>query len=115
MAYDGILMRACVHELNEALAGGRVDRVTQPNKHEVILHIRNQSKTHKLLLSALAQEARVQITANTPPNPDKPPLFCMVLRKHLENCLLYTSLQAAGQCFRLQRRQNHMAGIHHQD
>lgn len=85
MAYDGILMRACVHELNEALAGGRVDRVTQPNKHEVILHIRNQSKTHKLLLSALAQEARVQITANTPPNPDKPPLFCMVLRKHLEN------------------------------
>lgn len=85
MAYDGILMRACARELNEILAGGRVDRITQPNRHEIILHIRSQSKTYKLLLSALAQEARVQIVSAAAPNPDKPPLFCMVLRKYLEN------------------------------
>ena len=94
MAYDGILMRACIHELNETLAGGRVDRVMQPNSHEIILQIRHQAKTHKLLLSALAQEARVQLTQSAPPNPEKPPLFCMVLRKHLENSRVLAFQQA---------------------
>ncbi|MEL7622741.1 MAG: NFACT RNA binding domain-containing protein [Clostridiales bacterium] len=84
MAYDGLVMRGITQECNKLLTGGRVDKVTQPNKNEIILHIRSQGKNHKLLLSALAQEARIHLTSTTAPNPDQPPVFCMVLRKHLE-------------------------------
>ncbi len=84
MAYDGLVMRGVTQECNRLLAGGRVDKVTQPNKNEILLHIRSQGKNYKLLLSALAQEARVHLTSTAAPNPDHPPVFCMVLRKHLE-------------------------------
>jgi predicted ribosome quality control (RQC) complex YloA/Tae2 family protein len=85
MAFDGIVMRAVALELEEALRGARIDKIYQPTKHELIfvLH-RKGGASLKLLLSTLAQEARVHTVTQTPPNPTTPPLFCMVMRKHLE-------------------------------
>jgi predicted ribosome quality control (RQC) complex YloA/Tae2 family protein len=84
MSYEGIVLRAVAHELNERLAGARVDRIYQPNRHEVALGVRIRGQSEKLLFSTLAQEARVHLTTSKTPNPASPPLFCMVLRKHLE-------------------------------
>ena len=84
MSYDGLVMNGIARECNQLLSGARIDKIAQPNKNEIILQLRNQGKSHKLLISALAQEARVQLTTTAPPNPDQPPAFCMVLRKHLE-------------------------------
>ncbi|MDR0468458.1 MAG: NFACT family protein, partial [Peptococcaceae bacterium] len=84
MTYDGLVMNGIARECHQLLAGGRIEKIAQPNKNEIILHLRSQGKNHKLLISILAQEARVHLTSTTPPNPDQPPVFCMVLRKHLE-------------------------------
>jgi predicted ribosome quality control (RQC) complex YloA/Tae2 family protein len=84
MAYEGIVLRAVAHELNERLEGARVDKIYQPNRHEVVLGVRSRGQSGKLLFSTLAQEARVHLTTSKTPNPASPPLFCMVLRKHLE-------------------------------
>ena len=84
MSYDGIVLRAVAHECSQRLIGGRIDKIAQPNRNEIIMTLRNQSQNYKLLLSTLAQEARVHFTTSTVPNPPQPPLFCMVLRKHLE-------------------------------
>lgn len=85
MSFDGIVMRAVALELEEALLGARIDKIYQPTKHELILVMHRKGGVPlKLLLSTLAQEARVHMVTQTPPNPTAPPLFCMVMRKHLE-------------------------------
>ena len=84
MSYDGLVMNGITRECDRILTGGRVDRIAQPGKNEIILHLYSQGKNFKLLISTLAQEARVHLTSSVPPNPSQPPVFCMVLRKHLE-------------------------------
>ena len=78
----------CVKELIDTLKGGRISKVHQPYKNEVILVIRANGKNHKLLLSAHPSHARVQITKEEYENPSEPPMFCMLLRKHLEGYML---------------------------
>jgi predicted ribosome quality control (RQC) complex YloA/Tae2 family protein len=80
MAYEGIVLRAVAHELNERLEGARVDKIYQPGRHEVVLGVRARGQSEKLLFSVLAQEARAHLTTSKTPNPAAPPLFCMVLR-----------------------------------
>lgn len=84
MSYDGIVMRAVALELNRLLPGARIDKIYQPGKSEIILALRQPGHSYKLLLSAQAQEAAVFLTTSSRSNPQEPPLFCMVLRKHLE-------------------------------
>lgn len=84
MSYDGLVLRAVTLELHEKLCGSRIDKIYQPTKHELIFNLRQKGASYKLLLSSLAQEARVHLVTATAPNPSEPPLFCMVLRKHLE-------------------------------
>ncbi|MGI6144269.1 MAG: fibronectin/fibrinogen-binding protein [Clostridia bacterium] len=84
MSFDGLVLRAVTIDLQEKLCGARIDKIYQPTKHEIILTLRQTGATYKLLLSSLAQEARVHLVSQTAPNPPEPPLFCMVLRKHLE-------------------------------
>lgn len=84
MSFDGIVLRAVAHECSQHLTGARIDKIAQPNRHEIVMALRNRSQNYKLLFSTLAQEARVHLTTTTAPNPPQPPLFCMVLRKHLE-------------------------------
>lgn len=84
MALDGILINSLVNELNPLLIDGRVDKVYQPDKNTIIISLRKPHQSFKLLLSNHPQTARFHITEKTRPNPLTPPLFCMVLRKHLE-------------------------------
>ncbi|SMB93303.1 Predicted component of the ribosome quality control (RQC) complex, YloA/Tae2 family, contains fibronectin-binding (FbpA) and DUF814 domains [Desulfonispora thiosulfatigenes DSM 11270] len=88
MALDGILINSLTHELNHLLTTGRVDKIHQPDKNTVIISIRKPNKSFKLLVSNHPQTTRFHITDKTRSNPSTPPLFCMVLRKHLEGARL---------------------------
>lgn len=83
MSFDGLFTRAMVHEL-QALIGARISKVHQPYKLEVIFQIRGNGGSHKLLLSTHPSFHRVQLTEESYENPKEPPMFCMLLRKHLE-------------------------------
>lgn len=84
MSFDGLFTRAMSLELKELLLGGRINKVQQPFTNEIILSIRANGKNQKLLLSAHPSYARIQITEESYENPKEPPMFCMLLRKHLE-------------------------------
>ncbi len=84
MSFDGMFTYGMTHELNSRIAGGRITRVHQPFKHDVIFHIRANGKNHKLLLSAHPSYSRAHITNQAYENPSEPPMFCMLLRKHIE-------------------------------
>lgn len=84
MPFDGLVLAAVEKELNDQLAGGRIERVYQPDKDEIILNVHRQGFRGRLLLSSNAVNARVHLTAAARENPVTPPLFCMVLRKYLE-------------------------------
>ena len=83
MAFDGITVAAVVQELNEKLAGGRVDKIYQPENDEIHLMIRSKGQNYRLLATCAATNARIHITNNSKLNPIDAPLFVMVLRKHL--------------------------------
>ena len=82
MALDGAFLYAVKSELMP-LIGGRVEKIHQPSREEVIISIRTRSGSKKLYISANAGSARVHITENTVDNPQTPPMFCMLLRKRL--------------------------------
>ncbi|OLS42046.1 NFACT RNA binding domain-containing protein [Bacillus sp. MRMR6] len=88
MSFDGLFTKAMVNELSCSLKGGRINKVQQPYKNEVILTIRANGVNQKLLLSAHPSYARVQLTKEAYDNPSEPPMFCMLLRKHMEGYIL---------------------------
>lgn len=88
MSFDGLFTKAMVDELTRSLKGGRINKVQQPYKNEVILTIRAGGVNQKLLLSAHPSYARVQLTNEAYDNPSQPPMFCMLLRKHIEGYIL---------------------------
>lgn len=94
MSFDGLFTRAITHELNSLLKGGRINKIHQPYKNEVIMAVRANGVNHKLLLSAHPSYARVQITNEQYDNPNEPPMFCMLLRKHLEGFIIEDIKQA---------------------
>jgi len=83
MAFDGLVTRAITNELNTLILNGKIDKIHQPTKDDILFTIRSLNKNYKLILSANAQFARVHITNKVFENPEKPFNFCMVLRKHL--------------------------------
>ncbi|MED4124508.1 NFACT RNA binding domain-containing protein [Halalkalibacterium halodurans] len=88
MSFDGLMTRAIVHELQETISAGRILKIYQPFKTELLLTIRAQGANHQLLLSANANFARVHFTKEKYANPATPPMFCMLLRKHLEGAVI---------------------------
>ncbi|MEI2663950.1 Rqc2 family fibronectin-binding protein [Rossellomorea sp. LJF3] len=88
MSFDGLFTRNMTKELNENLLHGRINKIHQPYKNEIILVIRANGKNHKVLLSAHPSYSRVQLTAENYDNPSVPPMFCMLLRKHLEGSII---------------------------
>ncbi|WP_019678312.1 Rqc2 family fibronectin-binding protein [Ruminococcus flavefaciens] len=82
MALDGAFLYAVKKELLP-LIGGRVEKVHQPSREEIIISIRTRSGSRRLYISANAGSARVHITENSVDNPQTPPMFCMLLRKRL--------------------------------
>ncbi|HIX84041.1 MAG TPA: NFACT family protein [Candidatus Megamonas gallistercoris] len=84
MSLDGFSLKPLIDELNEKIAGGRIDRVCQPNKQDIYFYVRQPGQTYILYLSINPQNPMVNITSVQPENPPEPPVFCMVLRKQLE-------------------------------
>lgn len=83
MPFDGIVAKSIVDELSEKLASGRIEKVLQPEADEIVLLVRAWNKNHKLVLSASANYPRIHLTEAVKENPAAPPVFCMLLRKHL--------------------------------
>ncbi|MEE1199455.1 MAG: NFACT RNA binding domain-containing protein [Christensenellales bacterium] len=83
MPLDGFTLSLVASELTAALTNGRIDRITQPERDELILTIRNQGRNHLLLLSASAGCARAHLTSRKKTGPLEPPSLCMLLRKHV--------------------------------
>ncbi len=83
MAFDGLFTFALSKQLNKLLSG-RITKIHQPNALEVVLHIRAGGENHKLLFSIHPSYARVHFTEQAIDNPSEPPMFCMLLRKHIE-------------------------------
>jgi predicted ribosome quality control (RQC) complex YloA/Tae2 family protein len=84
MAFDGMLVYAITEELKEELNQGKISKIYQPYERELILHIRAQGKNHKLFISANPSYPRIHLTEESYQNPQDAPMFCMLLRKHLE-------------------------------
>ncbi|GIN57567.1 NFACT family protein [Lederbergia ruris] len=88
MPFDGFFTRAIVSELTSLLVGGRISKIHQPFKNEIVMIVRAARKNYKLLISAHPSYARMQVTEDTFENPQEPPMFCMILRKHLEGAII---------------------------
>ncbi len=83
MSFDAFMLGAVARELKHKLNGARVEKVLQPSKDEIFFQLHN-GKTHfRLQVNAGAGAPRIGITAENPENPKVPPMFCMLLRKHL--------------------------------
>lgn len=89
MAFDGIVTRAVVKELKDQLTGLRVDKIYQVEKDEINLHFRK----NKLLISSSGNNPGIYLTQETKENPKVPPIFTMVLRKHLAGATLEDIVQ----------------------
>ena len=83
MALDAICLGAVLDELRDVLVGGRIDKVYQPSRDEIVLAVRGAGENVKLLLSASPNGPRLHLTKEVRENPAQPPMFCMLLRKHL--------------------------------
>jgi len=88
MSFDGLFTKAMCEELSDALSGGRINKIHQPYPNEIILIVRANGKNRKLLLSAHPSYSRAQLTEESYENPQEPPMFCMLLRKHLEGAII---------------------------
>ncbi|WP_297281086.1 NFACT family protein [uncultured Anaerococcus sp.] len=83
MSYDGIVTRKVVNEIKEKLLGGKIQKITQPSKNDIVFNVYSMGKSYKLLLSANNNEARINLSNKKYENPDVPPNFTMILRKHI--------------------------------
>ncbi len=88
MALDGLFLYALKKELNEALVGSRIDKIGQPAKNEIILSFRTKNGAKRLLINTAGNAAGVYLTNTRPENPAVPPMFTMLLRKHLLGAML---------------------------
>ncbi len=88
MALDGLTLNFIKEEIAAAAVGCRIEKVHQPSREELVLVLRGRNGAHKLLLSARANSPKIHFTAFPPENPAKPPMLCMLLRKHLTNAML---------------------------
>ncbi|MBQ1329445.1 MAG: NFACT family protein [Mogibacterium sp.] len=84
MAYDGIITYAEAKELRERIVPGKIEKVYQPGPEDLLVHIHTQRGNVRLFVSCNSQSARVCLTEGSYTNPDQPPTFCMLLRKHLQ-------------------------------
>ena len=80
MAMDAIFLQALVEELRPELLDQRIEKVQQPSRDQIVLLLRG---SRRLLLNAGANSPRIQLTNLLRDNPAEPPMFCMLLRKHL--------------------------------
>ncbi|WP_049509668.1 Rqc2 family fibronectin-binding protein [Streptococcus pseudopneumoniae] len=88
MSFDGFFLHHMVEELRTELLNGRIQKINQPFDQELVLQIRSNRQSHRLLLSAHPVFGRIQLTESTFENPAQPSTFIMVLRKYLQGAVI---------------------------
>ena len=88
MSFDGFFLHHMTEELRRELLGGRIQKINQPFEQELVLQIRSNRQSYKLLLSAHSVFGRVQLTETTFENPAVPNTFIMVMRKYLQGAVI---------------------------
>lgn len=85
MALDGVFLNCLKNEFKNTLIGARIDKIHQPEKDELHIVLRGYKEVYKLLISASSNHPRIYLYKGQKTNPYNPPLFCMILRKHISN------------------------------
>lgn len=88
MPLDGITVYAMARELNSVLEHCKIEKINQPTKDEIILSVRKKGFNHKLLINVSSNSPRVHFLKENRENPKTPPMFCMLLRKHLTGAVI---------------------------
>ena len=88
MAFDAMYMKAVLEEIRTLCTDARVEKIHQPVRDTIILHLKGQNGRYKLQLVASPTAPRLHLTSANPENPKEPPMFCMLLRKHLSGARL---------------------------
>ena len=88
MSFDGFFLHHMVEELRRELVNGRIQKINQPFEQELVLQIRSNRQSHRLLLSSHPVFGRIQLTQTTFENPAQPSTFIMVLRKYLQGAVI---------------------------
>ncbi len=94
MALDGIFLSKIKDELLEEIKPSRVEKIHQPSREELVIHLRGKTGAKKLFLSIRGNSPRIHLTEHAPENPAVPPMFCMLMRKKLLNAQLADIRQA---------------------
>ena len=96
MPMDGLTLGFIARELKDTLTDGRIERVNQPEKDMLVLLVRAGGKNRRLLLSAAPSFARAHLTEAAYQNPQDAPMFCMLMRKHLQGGRIAKICQLGG-------------------
>ena len=88
MAFDAFFLSAVLDEIRAKATGARVEKIHQPGRDSVLLLLRCEGGREKLLFAPNPAAPRLHFTAASPENPPEPPMFCMLLRKHLSGARL---------------------------
>lgn len=95
MPLDAIALGAVAHELHTMLVGTKIEKIHQPERDEILLIVKNNTGTKKLVMSANSANSRIHLVKESKENPAAPPMFCMLLRKHLTGARI-ESIQRLG-------------------
>lgn len=93
MAFDGLAVAAVVNELNSVLTGGRISKIAQPERDELLITVKNNSNQYRLFMSADASLPLIYLTEVNKQAPLTAPGFCMLLRKYLQNAKIMSIKQ----------------------
>jgi len=93
MAFDAYFLTAVLQEVRTCAAGARIEKIHQPSRDTVILQLKGQEGRQKLLFAINPAAPRLHLTTASPENPAEPPMFCMLLRKHLSGARLASVTQ----------------------
>ncbi len=88
MAFDAFFLRAVLDEIRDRATGARIDKIHQPSRDTVLLQLKCAQGREKLLFAPNPANPRLHLTTASPENPPEPPMFCMLLRKHLSGARL---------------------------
>ena len=88
MAFDAFFLTAVLQEIREKTVQARVEKIHQPSRDTVLLHLKTQEGRQKLIFVISPTAPRLHLTSASPENPPEPPMFCMLLRKHLSGARL---------------------------
>lgn len=93
MAFDACMLSAVLREINDSAAGGRVDKIWQPERDETVFAIRSAGRDLRLLIDSGSSTPRMNLSGMKPENPAAPPMFCMLLRKHFSGARFLRAFQ----------------------